>query len=628
MKKIAVALSVGTATIFGAFFALNRVEAQSETQKPVFSYYPPGSIEPKSGAGAKPEFQLSTGYVDYTVHAPGIGFPLKLPAFPNSQVYRPGGEFYALKGDGKWQCDKSNYSYPWRDNYCEKRSWDVDDCQGGHGHQGQDIRPSTCVTDTHEVVAVEDGVISEIPALGELYVKSIDNKRLYDYFHMEFVRHKVKDNGGLLLDAKENPIEIPGTRVSFKKNDPIKRGQILGYVSTFSGGSRDVTSRHLHLALRKHRYDSSGKILYGGAFFYHSPYMSLVRAYEAALGTEGVMLSAPVICKAGTARCTDTSIVSCNSDGTSENLTPCKTTACKNDVICKTGVADPPPAKPPDLSLPPPKDMPTPPPPPDLTPSCRPEACICGCGGATCRAQSCTPYSTYCADSSRLFQCANDGCSFTFTPCPYGCSGNVCKDSSGMVPDMSMPVRDMAGVDLGRPTEICNGIDDDSNGIIDDRTECWTWITRFKDPITGARCYGVGSTPPFACAAYDREFTLFAVPSVAWSDGSNALWVQCSRGIDHVITKKDGGERVALEGLGWNCFLELGYFFNSGMGPRTPKRTPYANTCPLYRQRFSTSGSQSHLFTPFSESVTSAVCEPPARADVVAVSSCGLPVGC
>lgn len=197
-----------------------------------------------------------------------------------------------------------------------------------------------------------------------------------------------------------------------------------------------------------------------------------------------------------------------------------------------------------------------------------------------------------------------------------------------MVPDMAMPPRDLGATDMTRPTEVCNGFDDDGNGIIDDPTTCWKWITRFKDPITGARCYGVGSTPPFACAAYDREFTLFAVPAVAWSDGSTSLWVQCSRGIDHVITKKDGGERTALEGLGWNCFLELGHFFNSGMGPRTPKRTPYMNTCPLYRQRFSASGSQSHLFTPFSESVAGAVCEPSARADVVAINSCGLPPGC
>jgi hypothetical protein len=176
--------------------------------------------------------------------------------------------------------------------------------------------------------------------------------------------------------------------------------------------------------------------------------------------------------------------------------------------------------------------------------------------------------------------------------------------------------------------EVCNGIDDDGNGIIDDPASCWQWITRFKDPITGARCYGVGTAAPFACAAYEREFVLFAVSTVPWGDGSNTLWVQCSRGIDHVLAKKDGPEQKSLEALGWNCSLTLGYFFDSGRGPRSPHRTPYPNTCPLYRQRFSVAGSQSHLFTPFSESVSGAVCEAPARADVVSITGCGVPPGC
>lgn len=102
----------------------------------------------------------------------------------------------------------------------------------------------------------------------------------------------------------------------------------------------------------------------------------------------------------------------------------------------------------------------------------------------------------------------------------------------------------------------------------------------------------------------------------------------CSRGVDHILTRKGGAEQGSLEALGWNCFLELGYFFNPGSGPRFPKRTPYANTCPLYRQRFMPAGSQSHLFTPFNESVAGAVCEPPMRADVVSITGCGVPPGC
>ncbi|MBE7608387.1 M23 family peptidase, partial [Salmonella enterica subsp. enterica serovar 4:-:1,2] len=35
-------------------------------------------------------------------------------------------------------------SYPWRDNFCESRSFEVWQCVGGYGHQGEDIRAAEC----------------------------------------------------------------------------------------------------------------------------------------------------------------------------------------------------------------------------------------------------------------------------------------------------------------------------------------------------------------------------------------------------------------------------------------------------------------------------------------------------
>ena len=40
--------------------------------------------------------------------------------------------------------ERSAAGYPWRDNFCEARSFDVGQCAGGFGHQGQDIRPGAC----------------------------------------------------------------------------------------------------------------------------------------------------------------------------------------------------------------------------------------------------------------------------------------------------------------------------------------------------------------------------------------------------------------------------------------------------------------------------------------------------
>ena len=38
-----------------------------------------------------------------------------------------------------------NYAYPWRDNFCEHRYYYVGQCPAGLGHQGQDIRPGSCL---------------------------------------------------------------------------------------------------------------------------------------------------------------------------------------------------------------------------------------------------------------------------------------------------------------------------------------------------------------------------------------------------------------------------------------------------------------------------------------------------
>lgn len=586
---------------------------QVSAQTMNFSYYPPGSIQPKTGA----EEELGTGKADYVVHAPGIDFPLAVPAFANSQYYRPGGNGYTGQST-KGQCDPSNYTYPWRDNYCESRlgSNRINGaCPNGYGHQGQDIRPSECKIDYFAVRAVEDGTVAYQPLVGELVLFSADKHRLYDYLHMETAQYVKDPHTG-------KPVEVPGTRVHWEQYQKIKRGWILGYVSSILG-TKDNTTRHLHFGLRKQKVDDKGRLLEGGKFFYYSPYMSLVRAYEAALGQPGTMLPAPKICTPDTVRCTTKSIITCTSDGTAETLKACATNQCSNDSACKGGTL-------------PPLDMSSIPL-PDLAPLCQPATCACGCDGVRCKPQLCLPGTVAYCNGNTAITCPGNGCAGTASfACPSGyvCSGGNCyltmppaDMSTGSPHDMSStPVLDLS-VPSPKP-EVCNGIDDDGNGIIDDPASCWQWITRFKDPITGARCYGNSAAAPFACAAYDREFVLFATPVVPWPDGSTSAWVQCSRGIDHVLTKKDSSEHKSLEALGWNCTLNLGYFFDAGKGPRSPKRTPFINACSLYRQRFSVAGSQSHLFTPFSESIGGAICEPPIRADVVSNSSCGLPPGC
>src|SRR5690554_6250979 len=109
-----------------------------------FTYQPAGQLVAGSGSGL----------ADTTVFVPGMRFPIEqAPAYPNSQVWGHGG----MNGPGGGQCDPANYFYPWWDNYCETRTWDMPLCPGGQGHQGQDIRPATCDNKTHWTVAAEIG---------------------------------------------------------------------------------------------------------------------------------------------------------------------------------------------------------------------------------------------------------------------------------------------------------------------------------------------------------------------------------------------------------------------------------------------------------------------------------------
>lgn len=179
------------------------------------------------------------GLADDVVYAPGMLFPIgQPPAFANSQVYNPGGYL----GPGGGQCDELNYSYPWRDNYCEIRSWDMPLCPAGTGHQGQDIRPATCDKDVHAAVAAVDGTITNIGSYS-VYLTAADGTR-YDYLHMS------------------------GVTVSVGQD--VSRGETLGMVSNEFGGT--PTSIHLHFNIRQN--------VVGLGSVYVPPYTSLVASYQ------------------------------------------------------------------------------------------------------------------------------------------------------------------------------------------------------------------------------------------------------------------------------------------------------------------------------------------------------------
>ena len=244
-------------------------------QSTVFTYYSPGDILPGTG------FRRKGGVADHTVYSK-IRFPLAdAPAFANSQSFMNWGNCEAtgrsgagtLGGVRAYRCrvngqmlvlDESapeNYSYPWRDNFCETRNFYVGQCPGGLGHQGQDIRPAFCKQRIeganrcepylHDVVAVRDGVVLRAPTQEALYiVVNAPNERLrFRYLHM--------------LPKQFNADGLVSGRF-------VHEGEVIGKVGNFFRRER-ATTYHLH-------FDLQVPTKYGWAFV--NPYMTLVASYE------------------------------------------------------------------------------------------------------------------------------------------------------------------------------------------------------------------------------------------------------------------------------------------------------------------------------------------------------------
>src|SRR5499427_10373666 len=241
-------------------------------QSTVFTYYSPGDILPGTG------FRRKGGVADYTVYSK-IRFPLAdAPAFANSQSFMNWGncEGTGRSGAGMrgaYRCrvngqilisDESaaeNYSYPWRDNFCETRNFYVGQCPAGLGHQGQDIRPAFCKQRVpganrcepylHDVVAVRDGAVLRAPNQEALYiVTNAANERIrFRYLHM--------------LPRQFDADGMVSGRL-------VREGEVIGKVGNFFRRER-ATTYHLH-------FDMQVPTRYGWVFV--NPYMTLVAAYE------------------------------------------------------------------------------------------------------------------------------------------------------------------------------------------------------------------------------------------------------------------------------------------------------------------------------------------------------------
>lgn len=270
-----------------------QVDLSQPTAASDFTYYGPGNLIPNSGWRKMP------GRVDYTVYA-DMRYPFAhAPSYVKSQSFMPWGDCYHSghtgrlgRKDGQYSCKVNgiplvfnesaavNFTYPWRDNFCELRDFLVGQCPGGYGHQGQDMRPGNCVLNNegadrclpyqHTIAAVRDGLIWRTPGnLGAYIVVNTKNDFVrFRYLHMN---PKFMDDDGL----------VTGREVS--------QGEIIGKVATW-GDFENGTSYHLHFNMQ---------VVTKVGWVWVNPYMSLVLAYEKLIGGRGTEIKpgdpAPII---------------------------------------------------------------------------------------------------------------------------------------------------------------------------------------------------------------------------------------------------------------------------------------------------------------------------------------------
>lgn len=250
-------------------------EASSESAPGGFTFLPATDLIPGSWTsnGSTPDY---TAYDSLANWAPSMCFPTDEAAYANSQVFNSGGSNYPTRGatNNGPACADANYSYPWRDNFCEYRG--VSDstrnvlCHSGYGHQGQDIRPATCAASVHWAVAAEDATIKDIGSYTLTLRATHAPYRVYRYLHMN-----------------------PEFRTHWHIGDAVRAGEKVGRVANFglvNGVIKPYTTVHLHFEIRLDVAETIGGELRPRNTFV-PPYNALVAAYQRKMAGTGCATS-------------------------------------------------------------------------------------------------------------------------------------------------------------------------------------------------------------------------------------------------------------------------------------------------------------------------------------------------
>lgn len=229
------------------------VEPLALSPAPQLPHAQPGELLDRSAFDFK-----SVGVTDTAVVAPLMRFPIqKGPAFANSQIFLPGGFGYkwtdaiVYPGPGGTENVASNFDYPWRDDFCEVRRAKNEICNGDVGHEGQDIRPSTCTIGAHVAVAAERSKVRRIGQTHLVLLYGLDSGHVYTYLHLARPLAQGVVKGAIL-----------------------ERGAAVGFISNIQSATATTTT-HLHFEI------SAGAAAEGSnkGVEFLPPYTSLVESY-------------------------------------------------------------------------------------------------------------------------------------------------------------------------------------------------------------------------------------------------------------------------------------------------------------------------------------------------------------
>lgn len=239
--------------IAGGQPARPRVDMESQVaerpvdRSPDFSYRPSGDIIANSSARNR------GGRADLIAYSQ-IRFPLaKALVLVSSQQFGKRGQ---------------QSVYPWRDNFCEARSFQVGQCSAGFGHQGQDIRPvpcpphsvseSACHPRKQAVLAVRDGMLIRSPRqqAATLQINTGTEHIRFRYMHM-------------------NPSAMDADGVLNGRH--VAEGEKIGVVSNYLDFPNG-TSYHLHFDVQVFTRDG---------WIWVNPYTTLIAAYERLIRARG-----------------------------------------------------------------------------------------------------------------------------------------------------------------------------------------------------------------------------------------------------------------------------------------------------------------------------------------------------